>query len=958
MVNCPRCGATLRPTARFCAVCGTRLVEAAPESRPAVTLSVVGAEDGHGIARAVADSGLDRPPHIQVEPAGATPAPLLSGSIGQEQALFGFRIPTLPDWLTAPTVIGQTEADKLAWVLHSWQQVVANLWKWKRAACALRFVARPAEGVIEIFLLGRVRVPQQSQVAAQALAHDLAGQLAALYLQPQPLDAVALAAARRPVPFQYLLEVHQHEAVVPLNLVDAYFVHPLAGPAGDFRLVFETLLRVGQPVLLSLYLEPTVLTPAEQYALANTASTAQSLADFQDNRWQYYQGRWQDPQAALVGSTYADLVRRLGQPYLCAAHVAATTALAAQEVAHALASAVAVAPPAGRTAASPAVSLPVQCDVVPARTAAEFQALQLALTDLTLPAWAATMAPPGKERLRYLTDAAGAASLVRLPVVAKGGLTGVSVRQIAPGFRPGPQRQAAAADELSLGHFLPEGGLATVKVADLTRHGLIVGFTGSGKTNTCLSLVDQLWRQHHIPILVIEPAKTEYRGLCRRPGFESLKIFTLGDEATAPFRLNPFELLPGIRLETHLAALKSCINAALPQFGVLPTLVEEALIRIYQDKGWELTDKVQADERRLFPTLRDLYTMIVRVVEERGYKGETRDNIRAAAAGRIGSLLAGSKGRMLGCQRSIPMELLFGGPVVLELDALNDDDKALVMMFLLTFLREYCKVNRPDGRLAHVTLIEEAHRVMENVPSMAGSEVAPDTRAEAVRFFAGLLAETRAYGEGILIAEQSPSKLAPDAVRNTNLKIAHMLLDSRDRDAIAGAMIMDEEQKAFLGKLPVGQAALFMTGYERATFIQMPPAKAGGYVARLPDEAVAVHMEPFRQAHSTAYRPWDGCRFCSSPCRYRPVIEPVTLDKALWAAFQAALITFDERPAPADDARNWAEVARACALAAAAAGQAGDAEAGYCYLVHGIDFPFTAEMRAQFVAAWARLGDV
>jgi DNA helicase HerA-like ATPase len=33
------------------------------------------------------------------------------------------------------------------------------------------------------------------------------------------------------------------------------------------------------------------------------------------------------------------------------------------------------------------------------------------------------------------------------------------------------------------------------------------------------------------------------------------------------------------------------------------------------------------------------------------------------------------------------------------------------------------------------------------------------------------LVEMRAYGQGVLIAEQSPEKLAPDAVRNTNLKI-------------------------------------------------------------------------------------------------------------------------------------------------------------------------------------------
>jgi hypothetical protein len=387
---------------------------------------------------------------------------------------------------------------------------------------------------------------------------------------------------------------------------------------------------------------------------------------------------------------------------------------------------------------------------------------------------------------------------------------------------------------------------------------------------------------------------------------------------------------------------------------VLPTIVEEAIIRIYESKGWQLTDQLRADDGRLFPTMRDMYAAVIRVTEGRGYKGEVRDNIRAAAAGRIGSLLAGSKGRMFGTQRSIPLSALLGGPVVLELDALNDNEKALAMMFLLVHLREYCKVSRQDSSLAHVTLIEEAHRVLEDVASVAGSEVAADTRAEAVRFFSGTLAEIRAYGESILIAEQSPSKLAPDAVRNTNLKLSHMLMDSRDRETIAGAMIMDEEQKTFLGKLPVGQAALFMTGYEKATFVRVPPVKGGGYAERLPDDAVRGHMQPFRQAHAAAYLPFDGCRFCSGACRYRQAIEPVTLNKALHAGFQEALLTFDQRPG--QDEENWLDVTRVCARAADQVGCGGQLDAAYCYFAHEIDFPFTQHMRDRFVAAFAALG--
>jgi hypothetical protein len=939
MAFCSQCGAAVRASARFCGTCG---YPRAPVAQPVAPPTAV----------RPAPPRPAPPPFISVE---RTPSPhgvaLSLSPPRTEQAILGFRLETLPDWLNAPDVMGQTDVDKLAWALRNWQQFIANLWKWKGAAMALRFLSRPDTGSIDVRLLARVRYAHQAKEIARAFAADLEAQMAALRFDPLPLAAEAeLALARYPLNPLCFLEVRQHEAVVPLNIGDAYVVYPYGQPAGDFRTVFETLLRTTSPTLLSFYVEPVDLLPDEKVALSQAAAKAQTLADFQYSG-EYYQGRWQDPQAALVGDAYAELLQRLDQPFICVAHVAGEEVPMAWSVARALENGLRA---MSATGGATGRKVTVQCDVVQARTPQEMQAVYHAIHDLSLVGWGPSIATPGKERLRYLTDAAGAASLARFPIVGRGGAPGLKVRQVAPGYDQGAKRAETAGDEINLGKFL-SGGVAAIKIHDLTRHGLIVGFTGSGKTNSCLHLISQLWRRHHVPVLIIEPAKSEYRGLIEQAGFESLLVFTLGDEATSPFRLNPFEILPGVRVETHISALKTCFDAALPQFGVLPTIVEEAIIRSYREKGWRLTDQGSAHEERLFPTMRDMYTNVIRVSESRGYAGDVRDNIRAAAAGRIGSLLSGSKGYMFDCQRSIPMNILLKGPVVLELDALNDNEKALAMMFLLTQLREYCKIHRQNSVLAHVTLIEEAHRVLENVRSVAGSEVAADTRAEAVRYFSSALAEMRAYGEGFLIAEQSPEKLAPDAVRNTNLKIAHMLLDSRDRESIAGAMIMDEEQKLFLGKLPVGQAAVFMTGYEKATYIKVPPVKGEGYAERLGDAQVARTMAEFRRQHGASYLPFDGCRFCSSPCSYRDAIQQATLDKGLHLDFQAALRAFDENPNPVYDLQNWQKVARVCAHAADHSGYPRNADAAYCYFTHEIDFPFTQHMRDRFLDAFRSL---
>ncbi len=928
MRRCQHCGTQLRPQAKFCPRCG----------RPAPL-----AQKQQDARDARLGPTFFHQESVQQEQ-GYTLAPRPAG----DQILFGYEFEHLPDWLSLPHIMGNAEGERLTAVLQQWQQLVTQLWKWKGAAFALRFLSHPETRSVTIALLVRLRRPTNGHQIAQALSQEIKGQLQAQHLTPVPItDRQRLARWRRPMPLTAcLLEVRQQEAVVPVKFGDAYVVYPFPQPAGDFRMVWETLAHTTTPTLVSLYLEPVTQTPNERTVLAQAASTAQTMADFQYSG-EYYQGHWIDPQAKLVGTAYQEFLHRLGQPFLAVAHLAAAHPPDAWGVARALESAITT-PAASQTESS---DIPAHCDIVQALDAPAQRAVQRSITDLTLGGWEFDRASPGKERLRYLTDAVGATALFRFPVVRPGEATGITVKEVAPGGAQGPAYAQPAPDELSLGTYL-NGGKATIHRQALNRHGLIVGFTGSGKTNTCLYLLQQLWQRHRLPFLVIEPAKTEYRGLMKKRGYEDLLVFTLGDEATAPFRLNPFELLPGIRVEAHVSALKTCFNAALPQFGILPSIIEESLLQIYEEKDWYLTDRAGKDEQRLFPTMQDMYHTVIRVAEQRGYAGEVHDNIRAAVGGRLGSLLSGSKGLMFNCQRSIPLEMLLQRPTVLELDALSDKEKALTMMFLLTQLREYCKLNRPDSQLRHVTLIEEAHRILAETPSLAGSEIAADTEAEAVRYFSGALAEIRAYGEGFLIAEQSPDKLAADAIRNTNLKLSHMLMDAQDREVIAGSMIMDAEQKRFLGKLPVGQAALFMTGYEKAAFVQIPLAKKDGYAERLSDEAVGEHMQPFRQRHPAVYLPFDGCRFCGHPCQFRGHLASVARDTRLRTEFQEALLTFDERPGPAHEVENWRGIVHVCAKAARRAGYGDHVDGAYCYFVHEIDFPFTRHMREKFTSAW------
>jgi hypothetical protein len=401
----------------------------------------------------------------------------------------------------------------------------------------------------------------------------------------------------------------------------------------------------------------------------------------------------------------------------------------------------------------------------------------------------------------------------------------------------------------------------------LAKHAVVIGVTGSGKTTTVMNLIDRVVHAHK-PFLIIEPAKTEYRSLhSALPANTRLQIYTLGNETVAPFRLNPFEFEmddePGnASLLTHIDFLKAVFNAAFPLYAPMPQVLEEALHEVYEDKGWDLTNGINRrltdwSERNIypiFPTLTDLYYKVEEVTNRLGYHKEVESNVKAALKSRIGSLRIGSKGLMLDTPRGVPMGDLLALPTVLELESIgNDDEKTFLMGLFLARLYEYRRLQFANGTLPsglqHLIVFEEAHRLLKNT----SVDVAADSsnpRAQAIEVFTNMLSEVRAYGQGVLVAEQIPSKLAPDVLKNTNLKIVHRLIARDDRDSIGQTMNLSEDQCAHLGTLTPGLAAVYAEGSDHAYLVRLENYKRN--LSPLPEarlrEISRIHasVQPFQ----------------------------------------------------------------------------------------------------------------
>ncbi|MFF7079809.1 ATP-binding protein [Streptomyces lavendulae] len=408
----------------------------------------------------------------------------------------------------------------------------------------------------------------------------------------------------------------------------------------------------------------------------------------------------------------------------------------------------------------------------------------------------------------------------------------------------------------------------------LTRHTFVTGVTGSGKTNTVFYLLRQA-AERSVPFLVLEPAKTEYRVLLRDHVLgPQLQLFTLGDENVSPFRLNPFEVPEGIPVAVHLDLLRSVFNASFGMWTPLPQILEVSLHAIYADRGWDVTTDTnrrldEATDRSVaFPTLTDLVRKVEELVPQLGYEDKVTGDLRAALSTRLNSLRTGGKGRMLDVRRSSPFELLLGHPAVLELEGMgDDDDKAFMMGLLMIRLAEHRRCQGDTNGLQHLLVIEEAHRLLANTagPRSSGEVVEANVRGKAVDTFTSLLSEIRAYGQGVIVVDQIPAKLAPDVLKNTNLKIAHRIVAGDDREVLGATMVMTPGQDVALATLPVGRAAVFTDGDDAPLLLQVPPSKGGSGTWPTPGEV---------REHMASRRPDAGGMTFSTDCDQRCLAAP------------------------------------------------------------------------------------
>ncbi len=390
-------------------------------------------------------------------------------------------------------------------------------------------------------------------------------------------------------------------------------------------------------------------------------------------------------------------------------------------------------------------------------------------------------------------------------------------------------------------------------------------------------LVFDKWRVcGRIPFLVIEPkAMPEYRALLNVA--KEVVVYTVG-EPIAPFHLNPFTVPMGVRVRDHISALANCFRMLIGGtdfgMGIVLSALKHSYVaenKINRMTDGELLGTVQGYSPSIkAPLFKSFKSALAHVIDSSTYNDENRKLVQGVMENRLGPLLDedGVLGQVFNEESTDPNVIvdplsLFNKPIILETRGIGLENQAffiaVVMMYLQEFLvtqlpleeaqgtgvgqptskwsssavsyNHWRKIRQKRGdpvrRLRHLTIIEEANQIVPRAVESAGGASRVD--AGGGRAVVQLMSQVRAFGGGVLLADQSPQRIDPAIMAMIDLLVAMGLNHPDDQKAVGLPLGLSEVQLRALGGLGTGEFYARRSGMaDPIAYRGMPPPDGTG----------------------------------------------------------------------------------------------------------------------------------
>lgn len=388
----------------------------------------------------------------------------------------------------------------------------------------------------------------------------------------------------------------------------------------------------------------------------------------------------------------------------------------------------------------------------------------------------------------------------------------------------------------------------------MKRHVCIYGQNGSGKTFFLRHLISQL-HQAEVDVLIIDPVKREFRPMLRE--LPDLKVFT-ANAAPSPFLLNPFLPPAGMPLGAYKGYLADIFQAVFQMESPLPALFSRCIDDCYKLHGWRDDSRLDDEGVEIF-TMYDFAAVFQQTIRSSNYSAEVKGNLMSGGVYRLMSLISRCPA-VFETVRSVPVEDLMRGGAILELDSLEGEQKLIVTFVTLIGVLGHLRSRKERRQCALV--LDEAHLLLSHTD---GGE---DKAAALLRqLVMDCISELRALGCGVILADQSPSRLGGTILSGADMSILFRL---KGEEAViaAKALALTTDEARLLPLLGSGEAVA------KSGELQLQSA-LGFTVPRLEqaelleDEAVRAAMADYHALHARDFRPFPACAenpFCRFGC--------------------------------------------------------------------------------------------
>lgn len=385
--------------------------------------------------------------------------------------------------------------------------------------------------------------------------------------------------------------------------------------------------------------------------------------------------------------------------------------------------------------------------------------------------------------------------------------------------------------------FTPEESQNTIKIGKnkkelmlkypielLNKHAFICGVPGSGKTYTMLHMVTEL-HKNKIPFMVMEPAKKEYRAIYNY-GKEMFDIMLFSPHMNTlfPLRVNMMEFPEGITLSEHINVLMNVFESTFELGGPVYNLLDKSIGLAYEKYGWN--EYNENDGSKEYPCLEELRDIFTEQVEKTTYNGNFKGDLKSFLNVRLEGLMRRDAGEVFNVKKStIKPEDWISKSSIIEMEDMGEKNRNFLTLLLCNYIREELKIikkkNADDANKNpnHVIFIEEAHNVIANTAEQSGSNINP--KISATKFIVDMLAEVRALRESIVIADQLPSSMAQEVMKNTGLKIALRMSSQDEREYISSTISASPVQIDNLSRYEKGKSLVFFEKMEKAMEVQI-----------------------------------------------------------------------------------------------------------------------------------------